>query len=619
MRSVNSLSLSGRRWLPYVWAGAVALLIAAPWLAPGYLFGTDWPGPRFIRWPTQLSSEAPFEALLAVVSAVLSAEITAKILVLGSLFVAALAAYTALPYGDFVPRAAASLIYVVNPFIYGRLHYGQLFLVAGYAVLPWVALRIYRLLVAPTVTSGLWLAAGIVFVGMLALHLLLILVLLLGVATISAIGYRRFNPAYLARLAASLGVSGAATLLLSAYWLIPYAAGRTDESRAIAQFGAGDLAAFRAVSDPSIGLARNLLGLYGFWAENVRRFPSMKVFVPHWDLVVLGMLALACIGALSVFVVRNESLRSLRWWVVALVVAGLVGLILEAGVAEPRVAPFIRWLDAVFPPYRGMRDSGKWASLLVLVYAQLIPLGWIAIRDGLKGWTKWRGVRETSLAITAGLAVALPLYYGNGLLFGMHRQIQPSQYPAGWYAADRVMSADGGRGRALFLPWHLYMRLSFVRNVNSIIASPAPQFFSIPTLVSADPEVPGIPARDTPDQRTIQSLVNAGSASDWARGLASRDVRFVVVAKELDWQNYGYLDRQVGLKKVGDYGSVVVYRVQMPVAVNENNERQTFAVTDRRVSWTLRHIAQFRLTSRCTDASFVCDLRRSPGLRGEGT
>jgi hypothetical protein len=97
--------------------------------------------------------------------------------------------------------------------------------------------------------------------------------------------------------------------------------------------------------------------------------------------------------------------------------------------------------------------------------------------------------------------------------------------------------------------------------VNSIIASPAPEFFSIPILVSVDPEVDGVAAPDTLDQRTIQRLINAGGASAWARGLRSRDVRFVVVAKELDWQNYAYLDRQAGLEKVGDYGSVVLYRV----------------------------------------------------------
>jgi hypothetical protein len=208
-----------------------------------------------------------------------------------------------------------------------------------------------------------------------------------------------------------------------------------------------------------------------------------------------------------------------------------------------------------------MRDSGKWGALLAVVYAQLIPLAWIAIRGGLKGWLKPRNLREISLAVTAGVALGLPLYYGNGLLFGMHRQIQPSQYPAGWYAVDRVMSADGGRGRALFLPWHQYLRLSFVRNVNSIISSPAPEFFSIPILVSGDAEVEGIPAPGTPDQRTIQGLVNAGSTGAWARRLPSRDVKFVVVAKELDWQNYAYLDQQAGLIRVGDYGSVVLYRV----------------------------------------------------------
>jgi hypothetical protein len=561
MESVNSLSLSGRRWLPYLWAGAVTLFIAAPWLAPGYIFGTDWPGARFIRWPTQLSSLVPFEFLLAAVSAVVSAEITAKILVLGALFVAALAAYTALPYGDFVPRAAASLIYVMNPFVYGRLHYGQFFLVAGYAVLPWVALRIYRLLVAPTVWRGLWLAAGIVVVAMLTLHLMLLLVLLLVVATVVAVVHRSLDRGYLVQLALGLGVAGAATLALSAYWLIPYMAGSSNESRVVTQVGAGDLAAYSVVRDPSVGLVRNLLGLYGFWAEGVHRFPPMKLFVPHWELVLLGVLVLAGIGAVSVFLVRNESLRTLRWWVVALVAAGLIGLILEAGVAEPRVAPFIRWLDAVFPPYRGMRDSGKWGALLAVVYAQLIPLAWIAIRGGLKGWLKPRNLREISLAVTAGVALGLPLYYGNGLLFGMHRQIQPSQYPAGWYAVDRVMSADGGRGRALFLPWHQYLRLSFVRNVNSIISSPAPEFFSIPILVSGDAEVEGIPAPGTPDQRTIQGLVNAGSTGAWARRLPSRDVKFVVVAKELDWQNYAYLDQQAGLIRVGDYGSVVLYRV----------------------------------------------------------
>jgi hypothetical protein len=238
-----------------------------------------------------------------------------------------------------------------------------------------------------------------------------------------------------------------------------------------------------------------------------------------------------------------------------------VGLVLEAGVAEPHTAPLVRWLDTVFPPYRGMRDSGKWASMLALVYAQLIPLGIIGIGDGLRGLFKSRSRRDGGRAIVAGVALALPLYYGNGLLFGMHGEIKPSQYPAGWYTADRVMLADPRHDRALFLPWHLYLHLSFVRNVNSVIANPAPGFFSIPVVVSDDPQVTGIGPPPTDDQLAIQALVNSGPAGDWGNVLVSRNIGYVVLAKEVDWENFQYLDHQTGLLRVADYGSLVLYRV----------------------------------------------------------
>ena len=35
------------------------------------------------------------------------------------------------------------------------------------------------------------------------------------------------------------------------------------------------------------------------------------------------------------------------------------------------------------------------------------------------------------VAVAIGLLLAVPLYNGNGLLFGMHGEIKPSEYPAG--------------------------------------------------------------------------------------------------------------------------------------------------------------------------------------------
>lgn len=50
-----------------------------------------------------------------------------------------------------------------------------------------------------------------------------------------------------------------------------------------------------------------------------------------------------------------------------------------------------------------------------------------------------------------------------------HGEIRPSQCPVGWYAADQALLADGHPARTLFLPWHQYMSLSFVRNQNRVV------------------------------------------------------------------------------------------------------------------------------------------------------
>src|SRR5712692_3198279 len=72
---------------PVIWAAFLTLFVAGPWLLPGYLFGTDWPGPRRIDFPTEVTSSAPLQALLAGMSAVFGGEATGKLLICGFLFV----------------------------------------------------------------------------------------------------------------------------------------------------------------------------------------------------------------------------------------------------------------------------------------------------------------------------------------------------------------------------------------------------------------------------------------------------------------------------------------------------------------------------------------------------
>jgi hypothetical protein len=556
----------------YLWAVLLTVLAAGPWLLPGYLFGTDWPGPRHFNLPTDFPSGTLFDVLLVVVSAVVSAEITTKLVILIALFAAGLAAFRALPIGGFIPRATASAIYVVNPFVYGRMHYGQLALIAGYALLPWIAARLLSLMREPGWRDALILAAQVTALGILDLHLLFPAGLLLITATIAFNVAPRNDRRYITELGRRLGLAVGITVAASSYWLIPLLSGSNSEGQAVMNIGPADLAVYSGSADPDLGLIPNLLGLYGFWAEDTGRFTSMKDFVPLWPVVLLILIALGTLGAKAA-IQRAPTLPSpggggslpvpshrgggtfLRPWVFALLGAGAVALVLEMGVSTPVTEPLVRFLDSVFPPYRGMRDAGKWAAVIALVYAQLIPLGAIVLLQWVEGMK-----RDLVTALSAGLLLALPLYYGNGLLFGMHGEVQPSAYPSGWYQADQVLAADPHPSRALFLPWHLYLGLDFVRNTNNVVASPAPWFFTVPVVVSQDPEIPGIAALTTSDQRVISRLVSEGPSADWARELAGRNIKYVVLAREVDWNRYRFLANQPGLALVGDYGSIVVYR-----------------------------------------------------------
>jgi len=546
-------SVAGR---PLFLGLAVTALIAGPWLSPGYIFGTDWPGPARFGWPSDFSSAAPALAALALVSKVVSAQITGKLLILAILFGGTILAYQAVPAGGFVARAAGAIVYMVNPFVFGRLHYGQLFLLGGYALLPWAAYRIRALLTRPGVANALQVALSLALIGTLTAHLLALGWILVIAELVAYIAMSPQRRGYLAQVGPYILVSAAVAAVLTAYWTIPLLLGRGQIAASLVRFSGADLAAFQAVPDRQLGLLPNLLGLYGFWAEATGRFTSMKDFVPLWPAALAALLLLCAFGAARVLQGRQSDAP----WVVGLLLASVAALVLESGVSNPLTAPIANWLDVHFIAYRGMRDAGKWAALIAIAYSQFAGYGAAALLEVSSRW-KREPYSNWAVASVVGVLLALPLYYGNGLLYGMHGEIRPSDYPAGWYAARAQLDSDPHPGRVLFLPWHEYMGMSFVRNQNHVIAPPAPSFFDVPVVVSVDPEVPGLTAPSNPDQAAIDQLVRAGAGGDWAHALADRQIKYVLVAREADWESYDYLDSEPGVTKVADFGSIALYSV----------------------------------------------------------
>ncbi len=547
--------------VPEIWAGFVTILVAGPWLAGGYIFGTDWPGPRHFDLPSDLSSSAPAEAALAAVSKVISGEWTGKVFVVGLLFVAALTAYRAVPTNGFVPRAIASTVFVVNPFVFGRLHYGQMFVLAGYALLPWIATRTRQLILRPGVKAGLLLALSFAAAGAVSTHMILIAGVLIAAVFISHLLLEPRRLEFVRSVGPSVLLAAVVTLIGISYLAVPFVLGRGPIANLVTGVNTAQLSVYAAVPDDKLGLLPNLLGLYGFWAENTRRFTSMKEFVPFWPAALVLLLVVCAVGAVVSLRSRRDELAP---WVVGLLVAAAIGLVLEMGVSSTSTSWFVTWLDAHFSVYRGMRDAGKWAALLAFVYSQLAALGTGAILGWLKRRTTEAAQTDWLVSGATGVLIALSLYYGNGLLFGAHGEIKPSSYPAGWYAADLVLAADRNPDRALFLPWHEYMGYSFNQNENKVVASPAPTFFSVPVIASTNPDVPGTGAPTDPDQVAISKLVGEGAQGNWGAVLKKLNVRYVLLARVVDYASFWYLDYLPDLEKIGDFGSIVLYRVIWP-------------------------------------------------------
>src|SRR5207253_5796768 len=112
--------------------------------------------------------------------------------------------------------------------------------------------------------------------------------------------------------------------------------GTSSEGQTVARTGAADLAVYSASADPQFGLIPNLLGLYGFWAEDTGRFTSMKAFVPFWPVILFALLILTAVGAKAVIQHWPEfASPGGRPGVFGPLVAGVTPPFLEWGVPPP--------------------------------------------------------------------------------------------------------------------------------------------------------------------------------------------------------------------------------------------------------------------------------------------
>jgi hypothetical protein len=442
----------------------VAFVIVAPWMRRGWLLLLDWaPGPRALRplggsgvpsGPVFLLPAELMHALFGAASSWLPIFVVLAIATAGA---------ARMIDGPFVARAAAGVAYGWNPFVFDRLAVGQISVLAGYALLPWLLhalLQSRRMLVV----AGWWGAAALC-----SLHFLWIGGLLVG-----AVAVVRGRDG--ARVCAGAGVIVAA--VVATWLLVVHAGGNPGDARALQTFG--------TTPDADLGRSLGLLAEQGFWRTVVTRpRDDLGVFFPFVACVVVAAAGAGLVAARSKLAA-------------AVAIAGGAGWLLAHGDAGP-VGLLYRVAYAHLPGFGVMREAQKWDALVCL-----------AIAAGLGSAAS--AMTRTCARRCAAALVGLPLLLAPTLAWGLAGRIEPSRYPASW----RVVDAAAARidGDIVVLPWQLYVRPGIAGN--RTIADPVGSYFGHRLLVSRDPDAPGLEG-DTGRRAAIGAAVRA-AAADAAAG-----------------------------------------------------------------------------------------------------
>nr|WP_198345906.1 hypothetical protein [Nocardiopsis gilva] len=508
-------------------AGVLAL---GPALGPGFALRYDMvfvPDPPLSAvtlgggggFPRAVPSDAVVGALNRVLP--IPADAVQALVLLAIFMIGAAGAARLVPGRWVVPRLAAAVFYVWNPFVAERLLLGQWAMLLGYAGLPWVlgavvrSSRLSRLIVAlvPAAVGGF---SSVLLSAVVALP-----------AAVARGGrpWRGWRP-WVAGAAVVKVVGG--LLVVSLPWLIP-----ALESGARTDPAAVDLFAPRA--DTPFGTVGSLLALGGVW--NAQAVPEWygHAFVAACRLT----LAIVALGG-WVWLVRRHRPDVAGGLTAAAVIGFAIALL---GATEPG-RELLRGLIGAWPGFGPLRDGQLYVAPLALL--QAVGFG------GAVLWL-WGDARADAAGATAAVLLLLaPVVLLPGLAWGAAGRLAPADYPAEWRQVQRIAAADTAPGAVLVLPWSAYRGVDWTGDGRTIVVlDPATKLFDRRVVWNDDLRVAEsgkvhIVEGEDPLARRAAEVIGADTADSTALGgipasmhapgvaarLGELGIRYVLVERE---------------------------------------------------------------------------------------
>lgn len=445
-----------------------------------------------------------------------------------------------------------SLFTLFNPFVYDRLLFGQVGIVFSYTLLIYSfasflkfikeagALQSYQ-----DYKEAVYGAIALALALQFSLHSIFFIIPLAIVIVIYFIS-QRVGWKIILRV---FGFTAIIIFILNANWILAIATNKTQVSTFIDKgITRTDLAVFATAGNTPIEAAKNIVMMSGFWGKDQFRYTDLTDINNFWGRSFLILSPLILWGLITG--VRNRRTRALSIMVAILFTTAFF---LALGVRSLWSQKVTYWLFDNIPYYKGLRDTQKLVSLIVLSYTVFMALG-------IKELFALPFVNKNRIAITVFIA-GVVIMQAPLLVWGFSGQAIPKEYPATWYEVDKYIVSNEGEdctAQILFLPWHLYMNFRFT---GGIIANPAPNFFSCPVLSGTNMEFGGIyDNSQDPSGKVIDTWIASRGKSS-VETFEALGVKYIVLAKEVDWKNYSWINELSEFTLTSEFGDIKLYEI----------------------------------------------------------
>jgi len=523
----------------------LALFIFYPILKPGFVFALDLVFVPELRMPAWLFNDFAIRSFFYLLNFILSSAAIEKGLLFFVVIFSGVGMYRLVKTKSEWPRYFAGILYIFNPFFYERLAVGQVFLLLGYALLPWAIISALRFFRQPTlrqaVKTGLWLG----IIPLVNLHSVVFFGLFLAIYFLGEVISNYQTKVSSQLVTRYFVVIVLICLAINSFWLWPSIFSADSYAKDINNISLDEnLETFRSQADPQFGLTFNLLSLFGFWGEGRGVFADLKATQPLWPVISSILLVLALWGWI---VRRNKSEDASLTR--SLFILSVVSFFLSISTNFRFFYPLFS-----FSLLKIFREPQKFISLLVLAYAFFGAWALEDISRRIKG--KWG-------SLLLGIILILPMLNTYILFAGLKGQLAPHKYPQSWYQVENILRNDKDDFKVLFLPWHSYLSFSFLDNklINNPAQCPTNCFFSKPIISSNDMELRGIAsAKNEMSKFVIKDLLNIESDSDLGTTMKDRGIKYIILAEEVDYEKYDFLKNQKDLKEVYYEGGLRLFR-----------------------------------------------------------